>query len=213
MQLCTRRRSSTPSDSSPTDELGRKQFLYRRRTLVNLARSEQRIRVERLAPVDDGVALAHPLEVVDEFVDRRVRDLDLVDVDGREGKAGAVEEGRDGLGVWRAEERAGATSEGGWGWRGGEMNDIPGSADGAGASREEQSVPVMGEMRGEMPPSRSSSASCNDVLRASASQIVGRVREMEGDGPQLKEGVTAEHRPDEDAVWSQRPLDLHERPC
>lgn len=79
MQLCTRRRSSTPSDSSPTDELGRKQFLYRRRTLVNLARSEQRIRVERLAPVDDGVALAHPLEVVDEFVDRRVRDLDLVD--------------------------------------------------------------------------------------------------------------------------------------
>jgi len=98
--------NSSVSKSTPKGPGLDRRASERARTLVDLARRQERLGAERLPAVHDGVALAHPLEVVDELVDRRVRDLDLVDVDGRESEAGAVQERGDGLRVCGREERA-----------------------------------------------------------------------------------------------------------
>jgi hypothetical protein len=58
-------------------------------TLVDGAGGNERVALQRAAPVDDGVALAHVAQVVHELEDARVLDLDLVCVDGWNGKAGA----------------------------------------------------------------------------------------------------------------------------
>jgi hypothetical protein len=74
-------------------------FYRRKRTFVDLAGSEKRLRVQGLSPVHHRVPFSHPLQVVDQLIDGWVGNLDLVDVDGRECETGAIQQRRDGLRV------------------------------------------------------------------------------------------------------------------
>lgn len=76
---------------------------------------------------------------------------------------------------------------------------------------------VIGDTRGEIPPSRSSSASWSDVLRAQTSSRVSIGPrcdvEQSRNLPQLEQGVAAKHRADENAVRTEGALDLDQRAC